>query len=105
MTTSRKNVKSPGGAVGECDFGANMCHINDSTGCGVLRCVNHELESNFHLVGNIFTADFIFTKTESTALSCASWARSPAYRADTRCIMITFWVAEGSTLYLVLVAY
>lgn len=71
----------------------------------MLRCVNDELECNFDLVSNIFAADFIFTKAESTALSCAGWARTPADGTDTRCVMVTFWVTKGSTLYLVLVAY
>ena len=45
-----------------------MRHVDDSAGSDMLSSVHDELECNFDLVGNILTANFIFSKTESAAL-------------------------------------
>ena len=55
------NFGSPAGAVREGEIGADMGHINDCA-CGGMFCsIDHKLEADLHLIGNVFTADFILS--------------------------------------------
>jgi hypothetical protein len=96
--------RSPSGAVGECDLGADVCHINDSAGSYVLRSVNDQLESNFNFVGDVLRADLILTETKGSTLSRGGRALAPADGSNAISLVVTLRVAKGSALNLVLVA-
>jgi len=81
-----------------------MGHIDDSASGCVLRGINSELEGNFHFVGNVFAADFILTKAKGSALSSGSRAFTPADGTSTISAVFALRVAQGSALYLILVA-
>ena len=63
-----------------------------------------ELESNFDLIGDILTADIIFTKAERAALFGALGARAPANGSHTVGTILASRVAQSTALYLFLVA-
>ena len=66
--------------------------------------IHYELECNFDLVGNVFTANFIFTEAEGTAFRGAGRAFAPAEWADSVSSVLTLGIAEGSALNLILMA-
>ena len=93
FTQYRRKIRSPGGAVGESNLSTNMCHIDNSTGSGVLSSVDNELECNFNLVGDVLAANLIFAEAEGAALSSAGRAGSPADGTNTGGVVLTFRVA------------
>ena len=96
---------SPGRAVRESELRADVGHVDHSAGSGVLSSVNDKLEGNLYLVGHVLRADLVLTEAESATLTCGGRALAPADWAYAICAMFAWWVAEGSTLFLVLMAY
>ena len=95
---------SPCGTVRELELSANVSHINYCACGGMLCCINHKLEAYLHLIGNVFTADLILSKAESTAFLGVFGAFTPANGTYTDGAVLTLWIAEGSALFLVFVA-
>ena len=96
--------RSPGRAVREGDLRADVGHVDHSAGSGVLSCVDDELEGDLYLVGNVLAADLVLTEAESSAFTSRGRALAPADWADSSGAVVAWWVAEGSALFLVLVA-
>jgi len=95
---------SPGGAVWESNFRADVSHIDDGSSGGVFGGIDNKLEGNFHLVSNVFAADLVLTQAECAALFGGGWALSPAYGANTVGAVLAGRVAKSSAHYLVLMA-
>ena len=60
--------------------------------------------SNLDLVGDIFAANLIHAKAKSTTFTSRRRAFAPTERSDTFRSMLARWIAQGSTLFLILVA-
>jgi hypothetical protein len=95
---------SPGGAVRESNFRANVSHVDDGSSGGVFGGINNKLEGNFDLVSNVFAADLVLSQAERSALLGGGGALSPANGANTGGAVLAFRVAKSSAHYLVLVA-
>ena len=59
---------------------------------------------NLDLVGDIFAADLIHAKAKSAAFASRRRAFAPTERSDTLSSVFARWIAQSSTLFLVLVA-
>ena len=70
----------------------------------MLCSIHDELKGDLDLVGDVFAANFVLTEAKCATLASGGRALTPAYRANTICIMLTGRVAKSSTLHLVLVA-
>ena len=81
-----------------------MSHVNNSAGDRVLSSIFNELVSNLDFVGNILTANLIFTQAKRSTCSCAGRALTPAEGADSISVILASGIAESSTLNLILVA-
>ena len=60
--------------------------------------------SNLDLVGDIFAANLIHAKAKSTAFASRRRAFAPTERSDTISSVFARWIAQSSTLFLILVA-
>ena len=60
--------------------------------------------SNLDLVGDIFAADLIHAKAKSTAFTSRRRAFAPTERSDTLSSVFARWIAQSSTLFLILFA-
>lgn len=81
-----------------------MSHIDNGSSCGVFRGIDNKLEGNFHLVGNVLTADLVLTQAKRAALLGGGRALAPANGANTVGFVLAGRVAKSSALYLVRVA-
>ena len=81
-----------------------MCHVNDSASSDMFSSIHYELECNFDLVGNVFTANFIFTEAEGTAFVSAGRAFTPAEWTNSISSVLALGIAESSALNLILMA-
>ena len=104
IASSGKIVRSPGWAVGERDLASDVSDVNDSAFSRMLCSINDKLESDFDFVGDVLAAVLVLAQAERTALLGALGARAPADRSDTVSFMLARFVAEGSALFLILVA-
>ena len=102
--SSRSVSSSPGWAVGECDFRADVGHVDYCASGRVLGGILDELVGDLGLVGDVLAADLISAQTEWATLSGASGALTPANWADAVSAMLARRIAESSTLNLVIVA-
>ena len=61
--------------------------------------VNDGLEYRLDFLRDVRVAGLSWSKAQSSAFSCASWASSPADWANTVSLIRALWVAERSRLY------
>ena len=74
---------SPGGAVGEGDFRADVRHVDDRASDGVLGGINDQLEGDFDLVRHVLAADLVLAQAKGAALAGAGRALAPADGSNT----------------------
>ena len=60
---------------------------------------------NLDLIGDIFAANLIHTETKSTALPSSRRAFAPTEGSDTCSSVVAMWIAQSSTLFLILAAF
>ena len=70
----------------------------------MLSSILNELVSNLDFVGNILTANLIFTQAKRSTCSCAGRALTPAEGANSFSAVVAFRIAESTALYLIIVA-
>jgi len=96
--------RSPGRAVREGDVGTDVGDVDNSASSCVFSGVHDELEGNFDLLGDVLTANFVFTKAECAALLRRGRALTPANWADASSAILTRRVAQGAAQFLAIMA-
>ena len=84
-------------AVGVVKIGVNASNIDHFAGVVLEGHIDDGLKDALHFLGDVLIAGLAWPQAESTALSCAFWAASPADWADAISFFRAIWVAQRST--------